>query len=407
MTWPTKKLGEVLIVNQSGIWGEKPKMGENAYPVIRSTEITHDGKLDLTSVAFRYIEKDKTDRFCLAGGDILVVKSSGSRNLIGRCTLFKHPNEKDIYLFSNFVQRLRPNNLVNSEFLYYFLNFEGRKFVEYLQTTTTGLRNLPMKQYLNLQIPIPPLKIQKRIVARIEELFEKIDKAKELRQKALEETEQVLPSALYEIFNKVEKKWGMRKMDEICYIDPSKSELKNLSDNLEVSFIPMSAVDDVSGSIITQDKKLLGKVKKGYTYFREGDVLFAKITPCMENGKSAIAKNLINGIGFGSTEFHILRPLGKVLSEWIYFYIRQPWFRKEAERHFTGTAGQQRVPQEFLEKTEIPLPPLSEQKKIVSYLDTLRKKVEKLKKLQAETATDLTELRASILSKAMKGELVK
>ena len=255
-------------------------------------------------------------------------------------------------------------------------------------------------------VPLPPLKIQKRIVARIEELFEKIDKAKELRQKAQEQTEQVFVSVVEKAFSGAEKKWGIKKIGEICCINPSKAELKNLSDDLEVSFIPMSAVDDIAGSIIAQEKKALGKVKKGYTYFRENDVLFAKITPCMQNGKSAIAENLANGIGFGSTEFHILRPMDKVLSEWIYFYIRQPWFREEAERHFTGTAGQQRVPQEFLEKTRIPLPPLSEQKKIVAYLDNLREKVNKLKQIQEEQLRDLVELKKSILDRAFSGKLI-
>jgi type I restriction enzyme S subunit len=237
-------------------------------------------------------------------------------------------------------------------------------------------------------------------VARIEKLFKKIDKAKELRQKAEEEVGIVLPSAVQEVFSKDEKKCEVKKLGEVCRINPSKAELRNVSDNLEVSFIPMSAVDNVSGSITTQEKKLLGKVKKGYTYFKEGDVLFAKITPCMENGKVAIAKDLSNGVGFGSTEFHVLRPSKAILSEWIYFYIRQPWFCKEAKKHFTGTAGQQRVPKEFLERAKIPLSPLSEQKKIVAYFDSLREKVEKLKQFQQNQLEELTELKQSILNKA-------
>ena len=307
---------------------------------------------------------------------------------------------------SSGIRIIKPksNKELLDDFLFYVLQTELVQNIVKKYTIGVSIWHAS-KSIPHVEIPLPPLKTQKQIVERIEELFEKIDKAKELRQKAKEESEQIFQSALYQIFDKAEKKWGLKKLREICIINPRKTEIKDLPDNLEVSFIPMAAVDDISGSIIIQEKKLLSKVKKGYTYFKDGDVLFAKITPCMQNGKSAIAKNLTNGIGFGSTEFHILRPSDKVLSEWIYFYIRQPWFRKEAEKHFTGTAGQQRVPQEFLEKTEIPLPPLPEQKRIVACLDNLKEKVDKLKKLQQKQLEELSELKSSILNRAFSGEL--
>ena len=328
-------------------------------------------------------------------GPAIIVSWIGAR--CGKCFL---TNGKWTAIANTQILKIKSEKECDYKYLFYFLNDEKK------WPRIGGAQPYISKNGAkNIEIPLPSIKIQKRIVARIEELFEKIDKVKELRQKAQEQTAEILQSALYQIFDQAEKKWGVKKLGEVCRINPSKAELRNVSNNLEVSFIPMSAVDDVNGSIITQEKKSLGKVKKGYTYFKEDDVLFAKITPCMENGKSAIAENLINDIGFGSTEFHILRPLDKVLSKWIYFYIRQSWFREEAKRHFTGTAGQQRVPQEFLERTEIPLPPLSEQKKIVAYLDTLREKVEKLKQLQQNQLKDLEELKKSILDKAFKGKL--
>lgn len=155
---------------------------------------------------------------------------------------------------------------------------------------------------------------------------------------------------------------------DVCDINPRLGRDHGFPDDHYVSFVPMAAVDEVSGSIREKQKRLFGAVKKGFTTFRDGDVLFAKITPCMENGKCAVARDLIGGIGFGSTEFHVLRPKDMVLAEWVYYFLRRDVFRQEAKRNFTGTAGQQRVPTSFLEKSRIPVPSLIEQRRIVDIL---------------------------------------
>jgi type I restriction enzyme, S subunit len=128
-------------------------------------------------------------------------------------------------------------------------------------------------------------------------------------------------------------------------------------------------VDEIHGTIARPERRSYREVARGFTYFREEDVLFAKITPCMENGKAAIARGLLNGIGFGSTEFHVLRPKSAVMPQWIFAFVRQQSFRTEAEANFTGTAGQQRVPMDFLQRVLILVPPLSEQERIVRILD--------------------------------------
>jgi len=164
------------------------------------------------------------------------------------------------------------------------------------------------------------------------------------------------------------------QLSKICEINPSIES--GLDESLECSFVPMELIDEVAGEIKSYEVRLIRDVKKGYTYFRNGDILFAKITPCMENGKCAIAMGLRNGIGFGSTEFHVIRPVDGILSEWIYYYLRQAVIRKQAEEWFRGTAGQQRVPAQFLEELTIPLPPLDEQRRIAAILqraDRLRR----------------------------------
>jgi len=123
------------------------------------------------------------------------------------------------------------------------------------------------------------------------------------------------------------------------------------------------------------------------------------------NGKAAIAQNLVNGTAFGSTEFHVIRPGPKLTAEWLHALIRHKAFRDDAETHFKGTAGQQRVPRSFLEQKSIPVPPLIEQRRLVAELDALKAPVNVLKHLQAETTSELDALLPSILQRAFRGEL--
>ena len=153
-----------------------------------------------------------------------------------------------------------------------------------------------------------------------------------------------------------------------------------MEDELEVSFCPMPYVSEL-GDIKTDETKLYKDVKSGFTYFAEEDILFAKITPCMENGKGAIARNLKNGIGFGSTEFHILRPNRSIITpEWLYVLTTFKQFRKDAEANMTGSAGQKRVPSIFLRNYKISIPPLELQKQYVGILEQLDKSKFRIKK---------------------------
>lgn len=163
-------------------------------------------------------------------------------------------------------------------------------------------------------------------------------------------------------------RWPLKPIREVCEVNPRLPRGHGIADDQIVSFLPMAAIDEVSGTIQARHVRCYADVKRGYTHFKNADVLFAKITPCMENGKAAIANDLAGGVGFGSTEFHVLRAKEEVLPEWLFYFIRQPVFRNEAKQNFTGTAGQQRVPTTFLASTTLPVPPLTEQRHIVDLL---------------------------------------
>jgi type I restriction enzyme, S subunit len=150
---------------------------------------------------------------------------------------------------------------------------------------------------------------------------------------------------------------------------------RDLDDDLIVTFVPMPVVSESDWKIAAVQERPIGEVKTGYTHFADGDVLFAKITPCMENGKAAVATDLSNGLGCGSTEFHVLRPHLGIDAKYLYHFVHQESFRKEAANNFTGTAGQSRVPVKFMRTAELPLPPTAEQRRIVDQIETLRGKI--------------------------------
>jgi type I restriction enzyme M protein len=162
------------------------------------------------------------------------------------------------------------------------------------------------------------------------------------------------------------------KLGDVCIVNPRKSQLTE-KPGTRVSFVPMADLNEHRISFQPSDEKQLSEVSASYTYFEDNDVLLAKVTPCFENGKAGIARGLLNGIGFGSSEFYVLRSNDQVLPEWVYFCVMHPLFRDAAIAQMTGTGGLQRVPRDYVESFQIPLPPLEAQKEIVAEIEGYQK----------------------------------
>jgi type I restriction enzyme S subunit len=400
--WKWVKLGDIITQKPQYGLTAKSTRESNEVVYIRISDINEDGKLKTDDLRYVKLDKETFKKYELKENDVIIARSGS----VGR--VYIHKDFGKPCVFASYLIRFNLNrNLILPKFFFYFsFTLFYRNFIaETLKIVAQP--NINARQFSRLLIPLPPLEEQKRIVAKLDEIFSRIEKARKLREEALKEAEQIMQSALNEIFSKAEEKgWKLVRLKEISRFNPKITEIKALSDDTKVSFVPMSSIDEITGSITSQETRKLRDVKKGYTYFKENDVLFAKITPCMENGKSAIAKNLINGIGFGSTEFHVIRPdYTKVFSEWIYFFIRRKSFREEATKYFTGSVGHQRVPVEFLQNSFIPLPSLDEQKRWIKYLTELQEKVILLKRHQEETQKEIEMLTSSVLNKAFTGEL--
>jgi len=205
--------------------------------------------------------------------------------------------------------------------------------------------------------------------------------------------------------NELPEGWVVRKLGEVCEINPKIPNKLAISDELEIQFLPMKLVEEETGRTYLSETRKYGDVKKGYTAFVDHDVIFAKVTPCMENGKIAIVENLKNGIGFGSSEFHVLRTTNGIIPHYVFHFLVQKRTRSEAENSMTGAVGLRRVPKQFLENYPIPLPPLPVQHAIVAKIEAIFSEldhgVEQLKTAQAQ----LKVYRQAVLKWAFEGKL--
>ena len=164
--------------------------------------------------------------------------------------------------------------------------------------------------------------------------------------------------------------WETKPLADVCQIKPPKAEARQRISGKElVSFVPMEALGIDQKFLVPTQTKPLEDVAGSYTYFADGDVLLAKITPCFENGKLGIADALTNGIGFGSSEYIVFRPSPAVDKEWLYYFLSRQSFREEGAAQMSGAVGHKRVSKEFIESYPIPVPPLPEQHRIVALLD--------------------------------------
>lgn len=206
-----------------------------------------------------------------------------------------------------------------------------------------------------------------------------------------------------EWLGKVPEHWKVKRLKYVAQINPSKSELSDIYSKTIVSFIPMELVG--FGDLSLDENRSIEDVYQGFTYFRNDDVLIAKITPSFENGKGAIAQNLTNGIGFGTTELHVLRARKLVCPNYLYYLSQSHVFRIMGAVFMHGTAGQKRVEEYFIINFPTPLPPLEEQYKIVDYINFELSKIDNLITKINSAIQKLQEYRTALISAAVTGKI--
>jgi len=342
--------------------------------------------LKVSAVSYGYFDKNackvisneelKRARINPKAGQIIISRSN-TGELVG-ASAFIEKNYDYLFLPDKLWQ-IVPKSHSDMRWLSYILSSEKlRHALSHLATGTSGsMKNITKSELLSLKIFIPPLPEQKKI-ARILSTW---DKAIETVERLIENSKTQKKALMQQLLTGkrrlpgFEGVWEEVCLADICSINPKR--LPCVSDT-KVSFIPMDAVSE-DAKLIRYNIQEYSKVKQGFTSFTDGDVLIAKITPCFENGKGAYVENLMNGIGFGSTEFHVLRAKMEINSKFIYYLTNTREFRVRGETNMQGSAGQKRVTTNYLRGFKVAISSdYKEQQKIATVLTTVDRKIENL-----------------------------
>ena len=362
----------------------------NGVPVYRSNNIQNRRIClkELVRVNTNILEKQY-----LQEGDLLICARNGSRNLVGKCALIDNLNEPTSFGAFMAVCRSALNpwifQILNSEYFNTYLD----------DSNSTAINQVTQKMLLAFQLPIPPAAEQERIISKLKQWYEYIDEIEdrkiELESYIKQTKSKILDLAIsgklvpqdpndepaIELLKRINpafkpcdnshyenlpENWCLAKVKDVFVINPrNKAE-----DNTIAGFIPMTLIDDGYSNTFSYEKREWGSIKTGFTHFADGDVAVAKISPCLENRKSIVLRDLPNGIGAGTTELHVFRS-SVVVPEYALYFFKSEYFISKCVGTFNGVVGQQRVGKNIIEGTQIPIPPINEQTKIVSTIETI------------------------------------
>ena len=389
---------------------DRAQMGEDSVPQIRPTQILPDGEIDLSD-AYGIDVLGISERHYLQNGEVLF-NNTNSTALVGKSAVFR---EHVSAVCSNHVTRLRLKDDIDPEFVEMVINtLRGRGYFARLCTNFNNQAGINSTTLSPVRLPFPPKPERERLVASMEAA--RAERLAKLAQTdaLLAEIDDFLLDALgiappaedrrrvfavrrgdvgdfsisppayvpelQRYLNALRSHpAGTKPLSTYVEVNP-RFNVSNFDADTVVGFIPMSAVTDGATGEYEITPRLLHEVSKGYTPFMDGDVLWAKITPCMQNGKSCLVDGLPNGIGFGSTEFHVLRVISAGISRrFVREFVSQATLRRVATYAFTGSAGQQRVPATFLENLPFPELPIEAQDEIADAIDAIRSKARQMR----------------------------
>lgn len=308
----------------------------------------------------------------------------------------------------------------NSKFLHYYLH--SLDITKAIYKFGTGLRqNLSFLDFKRLPLVDISLDLQQKIANFLDQKTAQIDQAIALKQQQIEKLGEykqiVIQNAVTKGLNPnapmkdsgvawigdIPEHWEMVSIKRIAKISP-KVDLSNYKLDEKVTFLPMEKVSS-NGDIDCEILKPIRELKQGFTAFKKNDVILAKITPCFENGKGALLDKLETEIGYGSTEFHVLRASKRIKAYYLYLITHSSNFLTLGEAMMTGSAGQKRVPTDFVANYQFPLPPMSEQQQIIEYVENLNRKISDTIQSYQTQIDRLKEYKNILINQAVTGKI--
>lgn len=403
-----KKLWEIVLEMSSGFACNKNYERLWWYVHLRTHNISIDWTLNFDLIVEIDPKKVDIKKNYIQKWDILF-NNTNSKELVWKTALV---DKNYPYAYSNHITKFQLKEGCSPKYIVFFLNYLwGRGYFQEKCNKWIWQAWFNNSMLKEIQIPLPPLEEQKKIVAYLDALNATISKLKSEYQSQLAMLDEMRNSSLDLAF------WGSRerereraynlnnwkwvKLREVVTLWPKKSQITSISDDLKISFVPMADLSQEKMLFETKEVRTLGEVRKGYTYFEDRDVLLAKVTPCFENGKCGVARDLKNGIWFWSSEFFVFRMSESILPEYFYYFVSGKWFRKEWAKNMGWAVGLQRVKQEWIKNVEIPLPDLETQSQIVSHLDQVHQQITTLKVQVSEQIEHCDELWQSSLEKVL------
>lgn len=420
--YPKVRLKDVLLckpqygASESGF----PRSSREEPRYIRITDIDENGLISHNELGAT--AKNIEDKYILGEKDILIARSGAT---VGKAYI--HKSAPYACFFAGYLIRFIINtNKALPEYIFTYTQLNPYKeWVNAIQRPS-GQPNINSEEYQSLEIPLPNIEKQQVIVDLIksaylrkkqketeaQQLLDSIDtyilnelgitlpgiktdlKSRLFIVNRSELEERLDPTVYKDGIKLISKNYNNVKLSSVASVNPT-GTFKGKDIETPISFIPMESIDEVYSEVSKLEITTIENAS-GFTKFKEGDLLWAKITPCMQNGKSAIAKNLTNGLGCGSTEFFVLRPKDERLAiEYLHVILHMKCVRETAMLYFGGSAGQQRVSSAFLENFNLPFPSIDKQIEIASHVYAIRQKA---KVLQEEGKAILEEAKTNVES---------
>ncbi len=410
-TWKWVRVNNIAVLYNGRAYSKEELKETGKYPVLRVGNL-------FTSHQWYYSDLElEEEKYCQAG-DLLYAWSA---------SFGPHIWDGGKVIYHYHIWKIVHSSHIFQKYLYYYLLAD----TERIKQSGHGLAMIHVTKAGTEQrlIPLPPIAEQQRVVARIEELMPLVEeygnaeerlttlnadfpdklrksilqqaiqgklternpsdepasellkrisaeKARLIKEGKIKKEKTLPPITEEEIPFEIPENWAWVRIGEMFEVNPRNA----VSDDMEVGFIPMPLLEPGFVNKHTFEKKIWKDVKKNFTHFQNGDVVFAKITPCFQNRKSAIICDLPNGYGAGTTELHVLRSYsGLILNEYALWFVKNERFIVDGVEHFTGSVGQQRVGTDFIKQYPFPLPPLAEQQRIVDRVNELLTVCDELK----------------------------